>query len=116
MQFDSISGNVTQGGVSCNTFFGNPTTIVFDQWVAFDFLVDLDANTVVGNYNGVEVLTGQWYNPATGTAEIAAVDLFAWNGTAMYYDNLALTPVPEPGTFIAIGVGLAGLVALRRRK
>ena len=33
-----------------------------------------------------------------------------WNGT-MYYDV-----VPEPGTFIAIGIGLAGLALARRRK
>lgn len=33
-----------------------------------------------------------------------------WNGT-MYYDV-----VPEPGTFIALGVGLAGLAMIRRRK
>lgn len=33
-----------------------------------------------------------------------------WNGT-MYYDL-----VPEPGTFIALGIGLAGLAMLRRRK
>lgn len=33
-----------------------------------------------------------------------------WNGT-IYYDV-----VPEPGTFIAIGIGLAGLALARRRK
>jgi hypothetical protein len=115
MAFDSISGNVIQGGGSGNTFVGTPTPIVFDQWVAFNFLIDLDSNSVVGTYNNVQVLTGQWYG-ANGTAEIAAMDLFAWNGTTIYYDNFNLEAVPEPATFVAIGVGLAGLLALRRRK
>jgi hypothetical protein len=33
-----------------------------------------------------------------------------WNGTITY------VVVPEPGTFIALGIGLAGLAMLRRRK
>ena len=37
-------------------------------------------------------------------------------GNAFAVDNVTITAVPEPGTFIAIGAGLALLVARRRRK
>lgn len=64
-------------------------------------------------------------------------DAWAWADTLSVYDGAArsdspfgsgfgtveatdlsfgLEGVPEPGTFVALGVGLAGLVAMRRRK
>lgn len=116
MEFDANTNMVLQHGGSGNTFVETQTQIVRDQWVVFDFVIDLDNNAVQGRYNNVTVLTGQWYNPATGTAQIEAIDLFAWNSSAIYYDNLQLSIIPEPATFVALGIGLAGLLALRRRR
>ena len=116
MEFDGGTDMVVQNGGSGNTFVETQTAIVYDQWVGFDFTIDLDANSVVGRYNNVTVLTGQWYNPASGTKEIKNIDLFANNASSVFYDNLQLQVVPEPGTFVALGIGLAGLAALRRRK
>lgn len=116
MWFDSATDMVRQNGGSGNTFVETQVPIVYDQWVGFAFTIDLGANTVMGTYNGATCLTGQWYNIATGTAQIQAVDLFAWNSSAVYYDNLSLQIVPEPATFVALGVGMSGLLFLRRRR
>lgn len=96
----------------------------------------LAANTVhaialtLSNPGGPGVAAAHRYTNGTGTnqaysnADVAlslggASNVFlsgttfsprVWNGT-MYYDV-----VPEPGTFIALGFGLAGLAMLRRRK
>jgi len=116
MWFDGATNMVRQNGGSGNTFVETQVAIVRNQWVGFNFVIDLGANSVVGTYNGSTVLTGQWYDTVAGTAQIEAIDLFAWNSSAVYYDNLNLAIVPEPGTFVAVGIGLAGLLALRRRK
>lgn len=116
MQFDTATGNVVNlGGSAGQTFVATPTPFIRGQWVDFDVTIDLDNNSHTGRYNGIEVVSGQWYGP-TGVAAIANIDLFANGASSVYYDNLELSIVPEPGTFIALGVGLAGLLALRRRK
>jgi hypothetical protein len=34
----------------------------------------------------------------------------------LYIDNLTLTPVPEPSTIALVGLGLAGLLFVRRNR
>lgn len=115
MHFDAATGMVRNNGGSSNTITETQVAFIRDQWVGFDVVIDLDANTHVAHYNGLEVANGTWYG-ATGTAAVANIDLFANNAASVYYDNLSLQPVPEPATFVALGIGLAGLAAIRRRK
>ncbi|MDQ2987308.1 MAG: PEP-CTERM sorting domain-containing protein [Armatimonadota bacterium] len=114
-QFDGGTGMILNAGGSNNVVTETQVPFIRGQWVGFDVTIDLDTNTHTGRYNGAQVVTGAWYG-APGVAAIANIDLFANNASSVFYDNLELQVVPEPGTFIALGVGLASLVALRRRK
>ncbi|MEO7453653.1 MAG: PEP-CTERM sorting domain-containing protein [Fimbriimonadales bacterium] len=115
MHFDSATGMIRNNGGS--TAGAVETQVAFSrgQWLPFDVTIDLDNNTHTGRYNSTEVVSGIWYG-GTGVAAIANIDLFANGASSVFYDNLSLQVVPEPATFVAIGVGLAGLLALRRRK
>jgi hypothetical protein len=115
MHFVASTGLIQPDAGSSNTITETNIPFIRNQWVGFDVTIDLDNNTQIVRYNGTEIGNGTWYG-ASGTAEIANIDLFANNATSVFYDNLELAIVPEPGTFVALGVGLAGLLALRRRK
>ncbi len=39
-----------------------------------------------------------------------------WNGQPVYYDNLTISATPEPATLSLLGLGLAGLIARRRKQ
>ena len=51
-----------------------------------------------------------------GFAGVAQSAVFA-SAANMGFDNITITPVPEPGTYamLGLGLGLLGLVARRRR-
>ena len=60
---------------------------------------------------------GDWYtlNTATGAATLGGTIRNAAGAPLTGWEGLAMNPVPEPGTFIAIAAGL-GLLAARRRR
>lgn len=93
------------------------TALVRDQWVPFRNEIDLDANTQTFYYNNVQLFSKSWTEGASGggAANIGAIDLFANNATSMYYDDLALTPVPEPASMLALGLGAAALLRRKRK-
>lgn len=86
-------------------------------------------DTELGPNWGLTLTPGQWVHidipltTATGTA-LRAITLQEYsgsdrniNGTVnLYIDNLSLTPVPEPSTIALAGLGLAGLLFVRRNR
>jgi hypothetical protein len=106
--------NLDTGVVVADNGGGATLPIVKGQWVDLRYDIDLDANTVSEYYGGSLLSTHQW---AVTPAAVDAVDLFANGASPVYYDDVRLTQVPEPGTLVllaAFGV-LSGICCLRRR-
>ncbi|MCH7719604.1 MAG: hypothetical protein IH988_01255 [Planctomycetes bacterium] len=77
---------------------GNPVNWIPDAWNLIEAEIDLDGDSVTLSYNGTVMATYQWTTgvfgsdvgcPAGGC--IGAIDLFAFNGTSVYYDDIELT-------------------------
>jgi len=62
---------------------------------------------ITGSAQGIRALTFQWYND--GFRNITGNEI-------MYIDNLTLTAVPEPASFVLLGLAGMALVARRVRK
>ncbi len=88
-----VSDDQTNGGMV------TPVPLVKGQWVPFSVTIDLVADTKVVTYNGQQVLAARWRYYAGGTdgqtLSIGAVDLYANGTSSVYYDDLALTAVPQ---------------------
>ncbi|MEM1010586.1 MAG: PEP-CTERM sorting domain-containing protein [Planctomycetota bacterium] len=116
VRFDARGSYAQPGGVAFAEFFseidpvgggtsaaeilgGGPLAIDPDPsvWTSFEFLVtagpDVDG--------GVTLQLGATNGPAAGTT--------------MYYDNLSVQVIPEPGTMAFLGTAGLGLLARRRR-
>jgi len=98
--------------------FGTGTlSIVRDQWVELRFDINLDANTVNLYYNGTQYGSREWAGTGAPVG-IAAVDLYSDVSQNVYYDNISLSAVPEPGSaslFVVLGL-VGGIVRKRYAK
>jgi len=77
--------NMGTGTVSSSEAAGT-ADLVCDQWVELTFVIDLDANTVDGYYNGTLVASHVWDDNAHGTLQ--CVDLWGNNASSVYYDDI----------------------------
>ncbi len=79
--------------------------------------IDLDANTYQAYYNGSLVTSAAWKVKAASAMRLAAVNLFAGNGSA-FYDDISLTQlvahVPAPSAAALLFLG--GFVAMGRSR
>lgn len=65
------------GGSSAVTGLSTPTTIVYDQWVEIEVIVDITNNVYSANYNGVQIMRDNvWQNG--GASQMRCVDLLQW--------------------------------------
>lgn len=119
--FNAAAGTVSQrcGGAATITM-----PLVMNQWSEIKVVLDLDQDWVQIYYNGAlfddpavanHATLGGGYRwslgdggtNTTGLVNLAALDLFANNASAVYYDDLSLTPFE----FETIGHGCAGSMA-----
>jgi autotransporter-associated beta strand protein len=110
-----VSGTTTINGASLNLTgipaFTQPTDL-------FYIVSNTGASAVSGTFSGLaEGSTVSWLvGPDTYTGTITYLGDYATNSITGGNDVLVYNVVPEPGTFAAIGVGLAALARRRNRK
>ncbi len=102
--------NMDTGLVTSEMGGGGTLALVKDMWVPFRAEIDLDANTFSEFYNDQLLGSGTW---STGPVQVQAIDLFANNAGAVYYDNINL--VPESSSIALAAAGALGLCLRRRR-
>lgn len=97
---------------------GNPAGTVCDDWFRFTELAASDPTSFsYGGQNYNVDITGFWDNFAPGG--VLRGDQLFFSGENL--DNLghvqfAVSAVPEPGSIALLGLGLAGLAVIRRRR
>ena len=93
--------------------------LITGSWVEIRVEIDLDADSFTFFYDNDELITKAWTatpnNDGTGILNIAAVDLFAYGSTAVYYDDMSLDgeATPQPVleiTDITGGIGVGATI------
>ena len=89
LNFNSTTNQVVNDGVS-----GGALPLIKDTWVELRLEIDLTHDTSSFYYGDQLLYQGSWSGQVSGggITNIAAVDLFANGATAIYYDDLSLSP------------------------
>jgi hypothetical protein len=86
------------------------------QAAAFQITAYNAMNNVVG-VGTVSTAGGQWGLLSVSASSIARAEITETSGdVAFVFDNLSFTPVPEPATILALGLGVAAVVRRRRSR
>jgi hypothetical protein len=98
----AVSNNNNPGAMTFTTF-GTPPTITSGLTLSGTPFFQLNAivNAMVNDQNYIVLA---FRDTSSGTNV----------GSTIFIDNIEITAVPEPSTYLLIGLGLAGLCALRR--
>jgi hypothetical protein len=98
----AVSNNNNPGAMTFTTF-GTPPTITSGLTLSGTPFFQLNAivNALVNDQNYIVLA---FRDTSSGTNV----------GSTIFIDNIEITAVPEPSTYLLIGLGLAGLCALRR--
>jgi hypothetical protein len=104
------------------TLVAPPQNLVLGRWVEHSMTVNLNANTYSYSYDGITVVpNGQWDTTPGDGVSLGGLNFWMQLGNAnaqnqsVYYDDFALTLVPEPASAITGLLACLGLAAFRRR-
>jgi hypothetical protein len=108
-----IQNNMDTGVVTSDIGGGATRPLVRDAWNTFRFDFNFGSGTVSEYYNG-SLLSTHPLHDGTGQNALGGIDLFANGAAPVYYDNLSITMIPEPGSLSLLALG--GLAFVLRRK
>lgn len=111
-----IQADMAQNKIISDNGGGASLPLIKDQWVEYRLLIDLTANSVSEFYNGSLLSTHAWYDNTdpNAAARLQGIDLYGNGAGPVYYDNISITAVPEPGSLTLLAMGSAAWL-LRRR-
>ena len=85
-------------GIIESQFDANQLPLIYDQWVEFLAVIDLDNDSWDSFYNGQPLATDLIWtsngfgNPIEAITSIAALDLYSQTATPFFWDDVSLTP------------------------
>ncbi|MBN2130824.1 MAG: LamG domain-containing protein [Sedimentisphaerales bacterium] len=79
--------NLETGEITAWSGLTEATSIIYDQWVQLKYVIDMDANTVVEYYNGIQIDSRAW-DPEGEHNTLQAVDLYGNGASSVYYDDI----------------------------
>jgi len=85
----SVQTTFDLGAGAVGYWNGGAATIVYDEWVELEYVIDLDNNTVAKYYNGELIETAQWDDNEHGT--LGAIDPFGKGASSVYYDDITIS-------------------------
>jgi hypothetical protein len=101
-------------------FAGVDVPITTDTWLDLKMVLDFPAQTATAYLNGNLIGTEPFANPASQLSLIEVTGLMGFNtpgpSPSFYFDDLTVTAVPEPSTWLVIGLATAGSLAMVRRR
>jgi hypothetical protein len=126
LQFNVFdAGGIATNGLSAGAAW---TGLQLNHWYRIEHIMDFSTNSLLEtSITDLHTNTTNTFNPVGWFAQGGSAPalpmptgyrFFAGGNAGNFFgvDNDNITVVPEPGTFVAIGAGLALLVARRRRK
>lgn len=88
-----------------------------NTWVDVEILLDFTQNRASASYKGASIADDLPFLNDGDLTSLAILTDDGWYaaGSSMFVDNLSVTAVPEPGTFVLL-LGLCAAALLKRRK
>lgn len=68
--------------------------LIRDEWVTLRVVMELNRNTQHIIYGDALVITKEWCRSCKGTLALEALDLYGYDASPVYYDNIRLCAVP----------------------